>query len=321
MILTVDCDYLHPRFAAAFLIVDGGRAAFIETNTAHSVPKLLAALRSQGLGPESVDHVIVTHVHLDHSGGAQALLEACPNATLLAHPKAAPHLIDPSQLVESARHVYGERRFEELYGRIGPIPAARVRTLEDEERIPFGRGSELRFLHTRGHANHHFCVAYREAGAREVIFTGDSFGLAYPDLQKGKGLFIFPSTSPTGFDPMEAKKSVERIASSGASRAYLTHFGAIDDLSAAREQLLSHLDFSEGLLDEATRSEAESAGTALDELCRRRLDAYYQGVLEKLGMRGDSRAWSLLELDLELNAQGIAYVARKNRQKMKKEKP
>src|SRR3954471_23425092 len=109
---TIDCDYIYPRFAAAYLRVAGDEAAFVETNTSHAAPKLLAALASRGMRPEQVRWVIVTHVHLDHAGGAGAIMRACPNATLLAHPRAARHIVDPSKLVASATKVYGAERFQ-----------------------------------------------------------------------------------------------------------------------------------------------------------------------------------------------------------------
>ncbi|MCM2323755.1 MAG: MBL fold metallo-hydrolase [Oligoflexia bacterium] len=306
----IDCQYLQPEFAAAFLLTEGEgaqrRAAFVETNTAHSVPLLLAALKRAGLTPEQVDYVIITHVHLDHAGGAQALMKACPNARLLAHPRAAPHVIDPSKLVASARIVYGAEAFEKLYGEIGPIPAERVRAMEDGETLRWGERT-LRFLHTRGHANHHFVI--HDSGS-DAVFTGDSFGLRYPQLQK-HGLFIFPSTSPTDFEPALAQESVRRIVATGARRAFLTHFGEVPELVRAEAQLLEHLRFSEALLGEAIASPL--SGEPLRAFCERRLREHYEAFVarEKLGF--DRADWELIRLDLELNAQGIVFVAQKRR--------
>ena len=181
-------------------MVEKDQAAFVDTNTTHSVPLLIEKLRTLGLSPEAVSYLIITHVHLDHAGGASALLKLCPNATLLAHPKAARHMIDPSKLVTSAKKVYGEAQFDQLYGAIDSIPKERVQVIEDGEVIAFGTRT-FQFFYTRGHANHHFCIW---DSASNGVFTGDSFGLAYPALQK-RGLFIFPSTSPTDFDPDEAR--------------------------------------------------------------------------------------------------------------------
>ena len=306
-VATVDCDYMQPRFAAAFISAAAGEAAVVETNTAKAVPRITAALKSHSIGLEQVKWIIVTHVHLDHAGGAAALLQLCPNARVVAHPRAARHLIDPSRLVAGATAVYGAKEFERLYGRIDPISEDRVTTMEDETELPFGRG-KLRFLHTRGHANHHFCVVDPLRGA---IFTGDSFGLAYPKLQK-KGLFILPSTSPTDFDPAAAKETVRRIASCGARRAYLTHFGPITSIQAAADQLLEHLDASEKILQWVLRQKTDDA--SLIQHCEQDLRDYYSAYAERnrLGLGGPGSAdWKILDLDFRLNAQGIVAAARR----------
>lgn len=304
--ITIDCHYLAPRFAAAFLVVEGDRAAFVENNTSNAFPYLMDALKAVNLRPENVDWCIITHVHLDHAGGSAKLMEACPNATLLAHPRAAPHVIDPGKLEASARKVYGNAEFERLYGKVGPVDSKRVRVMEDGEQLNWGHRT-LRFMHTRGHANHHFCVV--DSGSRS-IFTGDSFGLCYPVLQE-KGLFIFPSTSPTDFDPKEARATIQRILDTGAQTALLTHFGPVKQLKEASAQLTQHLDFSEQLLEEAQKS--AEPDDKLDAFCTDRLRPYFMTQLRNRGLTPDDATMELLRLDIDLNAQGIAHVARKRR--------
>src|SRR5690606_24875289 len=203
---TIDSGYVRPGFAACYLRIQGDEAAFVETNTSHAVPRLLDALREEGMAPEQVRWIVVTHVHLDHAGGAATLLQACPNATLVAHPRAVRHLVDPTRLVQSSKAVYGEEVFQQLYGEIPAAPADRVRAVEDGETLELG-DAVFRFLHVRGHANHHVVV---HDPARDTEYTGDAFGLAYPYLQRA-GRFVFASTSPTDFDGPAAKESVDRI--------------------------------------------------------------------------------------------------------------
>ncbi len=303
-LLTIDCDYLHPAVAAAYLRVQGDEAAFVETNTAHAVPKLLAALAAEGLAPEQVRWVIVTHVHLDHAGGASALMRALPNATLLAHPRAARHLVDPAKLVASAEAVYGAAQFAQLYGKIEPIDASRVRSLEDGATVQLADAS-LRFLHTRGHANHHFVV---HDPAREAVFTGDTFGLVYPRLQRA-GRFAFPSTSPTDFDAALAHASVDLVRSLDARRACLTHFGEIEDLDAVAAQLHRWLDLSGELVDLALQLDPAAAEPTI----RARLDEAMTRATGEAGLSLDAEDRALLELDLALNAQGLAHAAAKKR--------
>src|SRR5260370_20163689 len=172
---TIDCDIL-PKFTAAYLRVAGDECAFIETHTPHAVPKLLSELVARGRRPEDVRWVVVTHAYLDHASGASALFAKCPNATLLAHPRAARHLIDPSKLVESATKVYGSERFAKLYGSIDPIPRERVLALDDGASFELG-GATLRVVHTAGPAKHHFVVDHPATG---TAFTGDTSGPVYP---------------------------------------------------------------------------------------------------------------------------------------------
>ncbi len=233
-------------------------------------------------------------------------MKACPNATLLAHPRAARHLIDPSRLVASARTVYGAERFHELYGDIEAIPAERVRSMEDGERVRLG-ARELFFFHTRGHANHHLCV--HDSGSNG-IFTGDAFGLVYPALQ-AHGTFAFPTTSPTDYLPEEALAAVRQIASRGAERVFLTHFGEYADVAGIARQLETGLAFSAELFAKARDSGL--TGAELERLCRDALDRHFAERLRESGLPDSKETWDLLALDLELNAQGIAYAAQKAR--------
>lgn len=296
---TIDCDYMGPQFAAAYLRIEGDEAAFIETNTSHAVPTLLATLAEEGLAPEAVRWIIVTHVHLDHAGGAGVLAAACPNAIVLAHPQAVRHLRDPAKLIASARQVYGDEKFDALYGEIVPIAAERVRELGTDEGVEFGRGS-FRVRHTRGHAKHHFVV---EDEAADTVFTGDTFGLAYPLLQRA-GTFAFPSTSPAGFEADEARKSIDRVLGLGLRTARLTHYGAYDDLEGIAAQLHPWIDLSERLVELARAKGPESLGEVQAALRERMVQC-----ASERGLTLDAHDWQVLELDLELNAQGLVAVA------------
>ncbi|MBI5242368.1 MAG: MBL fold metallo-hydrolase [Elusimicrobia bacterium] len=303
-ITTIDCEYLFPQIAASFLLEEGDKALFIENNTARCIPLLMKALESAGKRPEQVKYLIITHVHLDHAAGSRALLDACPNAVLLCHPRAERHVVDPSKLIAGVKQVYGERFFEEVYGDIRPVPAQRIRAMQDGEVLRWG-SRELVFLHTRGHANHHFCVYDPR---EEAVFTGDSFGMAFPALQKN-GLFIYPSTSPTDFDPAQARAGVQKILQTGAKRAFLTHFGEISALQAAASQILEGLDFSEKLM-------ADAAGVAeadLTAFCEGALRGRFRRALERLSLASDPKAWDHVNMDIQLNAAGIAHAARKRR--------
>ncbi|MFH1435013.1 MAG: MBL fold metallo-hydrolase [Pseudomonadota bacterium] len=307
-VFTIDCNYLFPEFAAAYLIVEGDRAAFVDNNTNRAAPLLLAALEEQGLKPGNVQYLIVTHAHLDHAGGTSAMAEACPGATLIAHPRAARHIIEPSRLIKGVKAVYGEQKYLELYGEIKPVDAGRVKAVEHDETLAWG-GRELRFIHTLGHASHHMVIV--DSGSN-AVFTGDAFGLAYPLFQKGGRPFIFPSTSPPEFDPGEAKTSIRKIAETGAATAFPTHFGAFARVEEGASMMLGNIDRMDEILQQAVESGFE--GADLESFSSDRMTRFFTAELEKRGLHLSGAAAQLLETDIRLNAMGISAAA----QRMKK---
>ncbi len=296
-VITIDAD-LVPRTTASYLRVARDECAFIETNTAHAVPRLLAALSKAGKRPEDVRYVVVTHAHLDHAGGAGLLLRALPNAMLLAHPRTAKHLVDPDLLVTGAMSVYGTGRFRTLYGEVVPAPASRVRALEDGESFGLGDAT-LRVHHTYGHAFHHFIV---DDPSVETVYTGDAFGVIYPALAR-LGVFALPSTSPTGFHAPLARESFDKILSLGERWVRPTHFDAWPDAAAIAPQLRRFVDRAEAWLEEAARSDAPLAAIEAD-LAKRWWAAIRE---EQPGFSSDEL--QLLALDVELNAKGLAHAA------------
>ena len=132
-ITAIDTDYVRPFLDASHLVTAGGRAAFVDTGTNDSVPLLLDALAAADLDVGDVDFVFLTHVHLDHAGGAGRLMMALPNARAVLHPRGARHMIDPAKLVKGSIAVYGETAFREMYGALEPIPEARVAIADDDQ--------------------------------------------------------------------------------------------------------------------------------------------------------------------------------------------
>ena len=301
-IWSIDTDHLRPDMAASHLVVANGRAAFVDTGANNAVPLLLAALDAQGLGPDAVDYLLLTHVHLDHAGGAGLLLESLPNATAVLHPRGARHMIDPSKLEAGARAVYGDPQFEAVYDRIHPIPAERVHVVEDGEVIELG-GRAFECLHTEGHARHHYCLYDRDA---EVVFTGDTFGLSYRALDTDRGEFILPTTTPVQFDPPALHASVDRLMACQPRAAFLTHYSRVTDLPRLAADL--HRD-----IDAYTALAAEAAG--LPDVERRIEDGVRAGLYRRLDEHGcpADPAWREhhLALDIRLNTQGIpVWMAR-----------
>ncbi len=302
-ITAVDTEYVHPGHAAAHIVQQGERAAFVDVGTNDSVPYLLAALDALGIAREAVDYLLLTHVHLDHAGGAGRLMQELPHATAVLHPRGAPHMIDPAKLILGSRAVYGEARFRQLYGDIVPIPAKRVRTTQDGERLSLA-GREFEILHTPGHALHHHVFVDR---AHSCIFTGDTFGISYRELDSPRGAFIISTTTPTQFDPEQLIASVDRLLSYSPEAMYLMHFSRVTDVPRLGESL-------KGQIRELARIAEQSAATPDPEAAIR---AGMSGLWRELAARHGcllppERVLALLEGDLELNTQGlIAWLQRR----------
>ena len=130
-IVAVDTEYARPLQDASHLIIEGGRAAFVDTGVNNSVSMLLDALRKNDLDAGDVDYLFLTHIHLDHAGGAGLLMQKLPNARCVIHPRGAPHMIDPAKLMAGTIAVYGEAETAKLYGEVLPIDAARIDVAED----------------------------------------------------------------------------------------------------------------------------------------------------------------------------------------------
>ncbi|HEY0859912.1 MAG TPA: MBL fold metallo-hydrolase, partial [Pseudoxanthomonas sp.] len=235
---TIDTAFQRDHFDAAYLIVEQGRGAFIDCGTYHSVPLLLAAAQRAGLSPADIDLLIVTHVHLDHAGGAGLLMQQLPNATLVAHPRAAPHLIDPAKLIAGATAVYGEEEMQRSYGTLRPVPEARVRVVADGETVMLA-GRALECIDTPGHARHHHCIW--DARSRSW-FTGDTFGLSYRELDGPQGAFILPTTTPVQFEPEALKASIARMVERAPEAMYLTHYGPVSDVPRLAQSLYEQID-------------------------------------------------------------------------------
>lgn len=256
----------------------------------------MAGLEALGIARESVDYLLLTHVHLDHAGGAGRLMRELPHAVAVLHPRGAPHMIDPAKLIVGSRAVYGDERFRQLYGDILPIAAERVRVTRDGDTLSVA-GRELEILHTPGHAMHHQVFVDR---AHACMFTGDTFGLSYRELDSPRGAFIIPTTTPTQFDPQQLIASVDRLLSYSPEAMYLMHFSRVTDVPRLGESL-------KGQIRELTRI-AEQSAAAPDRAAaiRSGMSDLWRELAIRHGCRlAPERLAALLEGDLELNTQGI----------------
>ncbi len=296
-ITTIDVQCYRQNFAASHLIIEGESAAFVDVGTSYSTPLLLQALEIKDIPRENVEYVIVTHIHLDHAGGAGELMRHLPNAKFIVNPRGARHMIDPEKLIGAAMAVYGEEQVKADYGEIVPIPQERVIEANDGLSIDMN-GRTFLLFDTPGHAKHHSCLFDERS---QSIFSGDAFGLTYHELDTDRGAFIVPTTSPAHFDPVTMRQSIERIMSYRPQNIFFTHFSHAGNIPQLGADLLQRLD---DFLDVAYS--VRDAGEQRHQLL---VQGMRNLVLADLKTHGstlsDKEALDVLDFDLELNAQGI----------------
>ena len=295
-----DSGYVRPLLAAIHLIVENGHCAIIDTGSNASVPNILAALHQVGLDETAVDYIILTHIHLDHAGGAGLLMQKCPNAMLVVHPRGARHMAEPSKLIAGVSAVYGADYVTQVYGKILPIAAERIIEAGDNTQIRLDQ-RELLLIDTPGHARHHICIIDPQTRS---IFTGDMFGLSYRELDTHHQAFIFPTTTPTQFDPEAMRQSIARLLSHQPETMYLTHYSAVKHPEKLAKDLLRHLN----VLVEIAET-AETLNLDANQRHQHVKSALAHYLLTQTRAFGcalpEADILALFDTDLELNAQGL----------------
>lgn len=297
-----DAHFDRDGTISLYMIIDEGRIAFVDTANCDSLPHAQNALREAGARAEDVDFILITHVHLDHAGGAGDYARAFPNARIVVHPRGARHMIDPLKLRDAVTDVYGAAEAARLYGEsLIPIPTSRVLTPGDGTEITLAN-RRIACLHTPGHAYHH--MAYHDMSAN-VVFTGDSFGASgvigatFEGAAPGSPQPIFPTTSPTQFDPQEMHASIDRIVALAPRCVCLTHFGRVYDVVCAASDLHRQIDAHVRIVEEAKGD----------------FDLTFKGLEDLLENERTINGWKLTAPeahaafynDLRLNPAGLCY--------------
>ena len=294
---TIDTGFQRAAFDAAYLVVEEGQGAFVDCGTGLAVPAMLRALQAAGLQPADVRWLLLTHVHLDHAGGAGLLMRHLPNAQLVVHPRGAPHMIDPHRLIAGATAVYGAEEIARSYGPIEPVPPERIVMAEDGF-VAMLAGRALECVHTPGHALHHYCVW---DGRSASWFTGDTFGLSYRELDSPQGAFIIPTSSPVQFDPEPLKDSIRTLLARAPRTMYITHYGPLHEVQRLGADLLQQIDAMAAIGRHFDGRPDRHRGLVAT------LRALY---LERARAHGcaldEAGVAAVLAMDIELNAQGLA---------------
>ena len=278
-------------------LINSEEKTLVEVGASLSVPNILKALDELNISYDEIRYVIVTHIHLDHSGGAGLLLKHLPQAKIIVHPKGARHLIDPSRLIASAQQVYGDS-FDRLFSPIEPIPQERVILAEDGMNLEIGSDRSLTFYHSPGHANHHIIIHDAKS---KGLFSGDALGVTFPLFEEMGIQFVVPSSSPVQFDPVAMIASVQHIKTLGIEKIYFTHYGTWENADKVLTRMLNMIPQYVELGEKSFEVNSSWEGIA------GKLRGYYHSELYRMGVPANHPYLQSLELDTELNAKGILH--------------
>jgi glyoxylase-like metal-dependent hydrolase (beta-lactamase superfamily II) len=217
------------NFIASY-ILKGKQVAMVETGPNSSVPNLLFCLKELNVKPEDVVYIAVSHIHLDHGGGAGTLLKYLPKAKVIVHPRGARHLANPEKLWQQSREVLGN--IAEMYGKPEPVPEERIIAATDGMTFDIGNNIRLKVVETLGHASHH--LSYYEP-LSEGIFPGDAAGIYLNEID------VIVPTTPSPFCLDIALASLDKLISLKPKVLYYSHFGkaynAVEKLQTYAQQL------------------------------------------------------------------------------------
>ncbi|MER2090213.1 MAG: MBL fold metallo-hydrolase [Sporosarcina sp.] len=282
-------------------VINEEELTIIDPGPSPSVKHVKIGLEALGFSLDQVKYIIVTHVHLDHSGGAGLLIQDCPNATVVVHPSGARHLANPERLVAGAKMVYGER-FSELFEPIISIPADRLLVKDEGDTLEIGRTCTLKFLDTPGHAKHHFSIFDPISNG---IFSGDTVGIRYEQLIRDDVNLFLPSTSPNQFDPDAMRRAIDRMSEMNLHAIYFGHYGMTDAPHKALQQVSEWLD---AFMKEAENVVAEQKG---HDVLAQRLFNRVREHLRKSGIPDDHEVYFLIEVDMQVSAMGMIDFLKK----------
>jgi glyoxylase-like metal-dependent hydrolase (beta-lactamase superfamily II) len=198
-------------------VLDAERPAIVETGIGTNYERVLDCVREAGLRPEDIEVIAVTHVHLDHAGGAGFLVSECPNADVYVHETGAPHLVDPARLWEGTKRAVGDQL--QFYTEPRPVPEDRLVEVTNGDTVELGDHA-LAVHHAPGHAPHQ--VVFYDPD-NDALFTADAAGIYVPSADE-----LFPTSPPPNFDPDQCQDDVGLLAEIEPDVLCYTHFGTVE---------------------------------------------------------------------------------------------
>ncbi len=246
-------------------LIDAPHPAIIDSGPSSTAPAVLQGIRQAGVDPGEIEYIVVTHIHLDHAGGAGTLLKEMPRAKVVVHRRGARHLQRMDALVASAVAAQGEIIIRN-YGPSLPVAADDIIEVGEGSRLDLGDGQALEFMDTPGHAPHELCIRETLNGG---IFVGDA-----PGMLLGNQSSLFSCHPPPSYDPVACIETFERLRREAPTKLYFAHFGATENVGPVLDQALARVREADELIEAAFKEGREDKieGTLL-EMFRAQLEA------------------------------------------------
>jgi glyoxylase-like metal-dependent hydrolase (beta-lactamase superfamily II) len=284
----------RPNRIACGVLTGAGGTAIVDPGPTSCLETVEASLAMHGQSFESVTHLVLTHIHLDHAGAVGTILRRHPRIRVVVHERGARHLVDPSKLFESATRLYGAA-MDSLWGEVAPVPERNLVVLTGGETFEVG-GRAFEVAYTPGHASHHVCFFDRSSG---IAFVGDTAGVCV------NGGYVLPPTPPPDIDVELWLDSIRTIDRWQASTLFLTHFGPVTSGGSAHLQALAdNLQRSAALV----RESLESPGT--DEDRKSQYEAWMKAELRARMSEEMAKAYEMAA-GFRLSWPGLARYWRK----------
>ena len=227
----IDLEFLgRPHAIASGIVQSSGGVAIVDPGPTTCLSTLELGLQGHGVRWNDVRHILLTHIHLDHSGATGTIVREHPHITVFVHERGTPHMANPQKLIDSAARLYGDR-MDRLWGEIAPVPAASLVTLRGGERIEAG-GRAFDVAYTPGHASHHVSYFDRSSG---VAFVGDTAGVC---IDNG---YVLPPTPPPDVDVEKWRASIDSIEAWSPTTIFMTHFGPVSNVRPHLEAVWANL--------------------------------------------------------------------------------
>ncbi len=247
----------------AYLLIDDV-LALIEPGSTNTAFKVLKGLGELGISLDNLAYIIPTHIHIDHGGGSGYLAEKFPKAKVVLHPKAVPHMKDPSRLIQGTRAVFGEN-FEERFGPIIPVPENQIHVAVDGEVICLGK-RELRIIFSPGHAPHHISI---QDSQTRGLFCGEALGRPMVNMPQ----VTLPTAAPPSFDLERYLESIDKLRNLSPEILYYSHDGVGSDVDRLIE-IVKENSLSFGKIVQSSLEAGEGPDEILKSLSKYLLGRY-----------------------------------------------